>query len=438
VTTSADKLPAPARRAAVSGLVGTFIEYYDFGLYSVLTVYFAPVFFPSEDPVVSLIAGLAVFGVGFFARPLGGIIFGQIGDRYGRRPALISAIVMMGVLTGCVGLLPGYAVLGIWAPILLIVLRLGQGLSSGSEMLGSVTFVIESAPPRKRLLLASLTPLGANLGTAIGTSGAFLLAVIAGREWLAAGGWRVLFLLTLPLTVVALWLRTRIDDSPEFVRARAARRTVGVPAVEMFRRHGRTLLIAAGLAIATNGLGGLPLWFASYLIGLRGLPGDTVYAALSVALLVGSLAALGSGMLIQRFGQIRVAAVLLIALLAWSAPVMWVLGTQTAFWPLFLAILVFDCLSVALLPPMFSLISQMFPTEVRYTASNFGNNIGGMLGSGIGPLVATQLLVATGSVFGPVAWVAGLVTLGVVSSAIHTRFVVRDDHVREGAVAESP
>jgi MHS family proline/betaine transporter-like MFS transporter len=301
-----------------------------------------------------------------------------------------------------------------------------------------VTFVIESAPPRKRLLLASLTPLGANLGTAIGTSGAFLLAVIAGREWLAAGGWRVLFLLTLPLTVVALWLRTRIDDSPEFVRARAARRTVGVPAVEMFRRHGRTLLIAAGLAIATNGLGGLPLWFASYLIGLRGLPGDTVYAALSVALLVGSLAALGSGMLIQRFGQIRVAAVLLIALLAWSAPVMWVLGTQTAFWPLFLAILVFDCLSVALLPPMFSLISQMFPTEVRYTASNFGNNIGGMLGSGIGPLVATQLLVATGSVFGPVAWVAGLVTLGVVSSAIHTRFVVRDDHVREGAVAESP
>ncbi|MGV9867747.1 MFS transporter [Rhodococcus koreensis] len=410
---SDQRLSPQLRRTAAAGLVGTLIEYFDFALYGLVAVYFAPLFFPAVGSATSLLAALAVFGAGFFARPLGGVIFGWVGDRHGRRPALVGTLVLMGLCSGTVGLLPTYESIGVWAPILLVLLRLGQGLSAGSEMLGSITFVLESAPPKKRIMLASLTPLGGALGLVLATTMVWILNLTAGREWMADTGWRLLFLLGFPLTAVAFWIRSRINDSPEFQAVAEKGRVVKAPLGEMFSRHWRALLVAGGVAIAANGTAGLAGWFSTYLVGTRELPGTTVFAAMAVSTLIGAVSVPFSGYLTSRYGQVRMVSCILAGYVLGGVPLLWLLGTTTSFGPLLVALIGFNTLSVATMPPAFTLIAQLFPAEVRYTGSNFGQNIGTVLGAGIAPFAAAQLQIATGSALGPMLWILGVATFGI-------------------------
>ena len=432
------RLDSRARKAAAAGFVGTFIEYYDFALYGVLTVYFAPLFFPAENPATSLLAGLAVYGAGFLARPVGGIIFGRIGDRLGRRPALIASITLMGLCSGLVGVLPTHASIGIWAPVLLVALRLGQGLSAGSEMLGSVTFVLESAPPNRRIFLASLTPFGAALGTTVAISSVWILNRTTDISWMRETGWRVLFLAALPLLLAALLVRRRLEDSPEFDKVVESKQVVSNPIRTIFRNHRRALVLAGGVAIAANGTAGLVAWFSTYLVGTRGLPGGTVFSALALGSALAATSVPISGWLTNRFGQVRIARIILTAFAVSALPILWLLGTADTFLPLLIALVVYNMLSVAIMPPVFTLIAQLFPVNLRSSGSNLGQNIGTVLGAGVAPFIGAQLAIVTGSVYGPAIWIVGVAVIGLASLAILARASLLSSDPSRGALEPGP
>jgi MHS family proline/betaine transporter-like MFS transporter len=397
---------------AAAGFAGTFVEYYDFTLYAVLTVVFSPLFFPSDDPATSFLAGLAVFGAGYFARPLGGILFGHIGDRYGRRTALIGTIALMGVSVTVMGLLPTYEQIGIWAPILLILARLGQGFSAGAEMLGSVTYVLESAPPSRRFLLGSLTPLGASLGGSLGGVFSGVLRGALGPDAMSSYGWRIPFLVGAPLALVCLWMRARLEDSPEFTNVVKRKEVVRSPLGATLRLHWRVVLLAGMVALAAHGTAGMQAFFSTFLAGTRGLPQERVFIALALAGPFSLLTIPLVGLLTDRFGRKPLLASMLIAFGVTVLPVLWLLSTTTSFVGIVVGSLTFTSLSALIMVPALTLIAEMFPPEVRYTAANIGNNIGTVFGSGLAPLAATALVTATGSGLGPAVWIGGLVLLG--------------------------
>lgn len=417
-STTREPIPPTARRAGVAGLVGTFIEYYDFGLYATLTVYFAPLFFPAENPATSLLTGLAVYGAGFVARPLGAIVFGRIGDRRGRRAALIATVLAMGTCSALIGLLPTYAVLGVLAPVLLVLLRLGQGLSAGAELLGSVTYAIESAPPSRRVFLASLTSVGAVLGGAIGPLVAFVLVRLVGPEAMTSWGWRLAFFLVVPMTVVAYLVRTRLEDSPEFAEMVARNEIVKAPLREAFARHWRAMLVAGGVAIAANGASGLGQWFATFLAGTRKLPASDVFLATAIGMLIAAALVPVAGQVTDRFGQRRVATAVLVGFVVAVVPVLWLLGTTTSLAGMTVGIAVFVILGAVIQPPCYSFIAERFPRNVRYTGSAFAQNIGTVLAAGPAPLVAGLLLAGTGSWAGPAIWIGVVCAIGFVAFAL--------------------
>src|SRR5262245_28020419 len=205
-----------SRRAAIAGLLGSLIESYDFYVYSYLVVYTAVLFFRTDDPAIAILASLGVLGVGYIARPLGGVFFGHLGDRIGRRRTLVITVVVMGLATTAIGLLPTFDQIGAFAPILIVLLRLVQGFSAGGELIGSATYVAEHSVEGNRGRLASFTPMGVAIGTALAPAAVAVSALALAPDQMAAWGWRIPLLLSFPLTLVCLYYRSRLDDSPAF------------------------------------------------------------------------------------------------------------------------------------------------------------------------------------------------------------------------------
>ncbi|WP_280294298.1 MFS transporter [Nocardia abscessus] len=413
-----EPIPPHARRAAVAGFLGTFIEYYDFALYGVLTVYFAPLFFPADNEAVSFLLGLAIFGAGFVARPVGGIVFGRIGDRRGRRTALIVTVALMGVCSTLMGLLPTYHAIGIFAPIALVALRIGQGLSAGAEMLGSVTFAMESAPPSRRSLLASLTPYGAGLGGSSGAVLAAVLTLLVSGDFMAEHGWRIPFLVAAPLTFVAYFIRRGVEDSPEFVEMARKKEIVKSPLRETLGRYRPQVLIAGGIAIGVNGAAGVAQWFGVYLAGNRHLAVGTVLITYAASMVLGALWTPVWGAAADRFGRQRLLTVVLVVFVILAGPILWLLSTAENPFLLAVGMTAYLLLTNAVMAPGFVLIAELFPREVRYTGANFGQNIGTVLGGGAAPLVCGALLLATGSILGPILWVFAVGVIGLAAIAV--------------------
>ncbi len=293
-----------ARRAAIAGGVGTLIEYYDFAVYGFLAVVIAPLFFPSTNPAVSILATLAVFGVAYVARPLGGIFFGRLGDRRGRRSALVVTVVCMGIACGILGLLPTYSSAGLLAPILLVIIRLVQGFSAGGEIGGAATYIAESAPPNRRGFFGSFTPIGSTLGFAVAAAIVGLVALMTTDEQMSSWGWRIPFLLALPLAVICLCVRLKLEDSPEFAEMAEKNEVTKSPLTEVIKKNPLSVLRVVGIAIAMNGSGYIGLtYFSVYLINDLGFAKDAVYwtSALSIALACATFPL--SGMLTDRYGR---------------------------------------------------------------------------------------------------------------------------------------
>jgi MFS transporter, MHS family, proline/betaine transporter len=243
---------AKAKKATGVAVFGTFIEYYDFSVYGYVAATLAVVFFPSDDPAIGLLNTLLVFGSAFLVRPLGAMFFGWLGDRHGRRTSLIASIILMGAAAGLTGLLPGYAQIGVLAPILLIVLRMMQGFSTGGEIGGAASYIREWASPDRRSLYISFVPSFGNLGKGAAAGVAAIVALVLPGPAMESWGWRIPFLLAIPLAALVLYLRLQVEDSPEYVASKAEHRTTEKPIAEVFRHYKAPLAKVISISLVQN------------------------------------------------------------------------------------------------------------------------------------------------------------------------------------------
>ena len=263
---TADSASRSRLRVILAASIGSALEWYDFFLYgTAAALVFGELFFPKSDPVVGTLLAFLTFGVGFVVRPLGGILFGIMGDRYGRKPVLVATLLMIGVGTTLIGVLPTYAQIGYWAPALLVAMRVVQGLGAGAEYGGAVIFLVENAPPKHRGFWGSFAPLGVSVGNLL-AAGAFALVTLLPREDLMSWGWRIPFLASFLLIMVGIYVRLRITETPVFTEAVVARGKVERnPAMEALKRHPRNFFVVLGARLAENGLGYLfPVFGLSY------------------------------------------------------------------------------------------------------------------------------------------------------------------------------
>jgi MFS family permease len=393
---------ADARRIAFAAFVGTALEWYDYFLYgTAASIVFNRLFFATHDPAVATLAAFTSFAIGFVARPVGAVLFGHLGDRIGRRRTLLVTVTMIGAVTGLIGVLPGFASIGLAAPLLLTCLRVLQGIAVGGEWGGAVTLAVEHAPESLRNRYAALPQLGSPAGTLL-SSGAFTLVSLLPAASFDAWGWRLPFLAAFPLLAVAVYLRRRVEETPLFETLLERHQRASVPAVEVFRRCTPRVLI--GLAVALLGVGGfylLTTFVISYGTATLHLPKSLMLGATLVAAAVEVAVLLVSGRLADTFGAGRVCLVggLLSAVSAF--PVFWLIDTRQP------AVVVFAVtLGIALLSVPYavsgSLLAELFPGRLRYSGVSIAFNLGGTV-SGFVPLAASALMDAGGGASWPVA-----------------------------------
>src|ERR1700742_269443 len=269
----------------LAACIGSALESYDFFLYgTAAALVFGDLFFPKSDPLVGTLLSFLTFGVGFVVRPLGGILFGIMGDRFGRKPVLVATLLMIGIGTTAIGFLPTYAQVGYWAPLLLVAMRVLQGLGAGAEYGGAVIFLVENAPSRQRGFWGGFAPLGVSIGNLLAAA-AFALVTMLPREDLMSWGWRLPFLASFLLILVGIFVRLRVAETPVFTEAVVARGKIEQnPAMEALRQHPRNFLVVLGARMAENGLGYFfPVFGLSYVITTLGVPRSEALSALMLA-----------------------------------------------------------------------------------------------------------------------------------------------------------
>lgn len=399
--------PRDAARVTRAAFVGTALEWYDYFLFgTAAALVFNRLFFTELDATAATLAAFATFGVGFLARPIGAALFGYLGDRYGRRPALLTTIVAIGVATGLIGVLPTFDAVGIAAPIALAVLRLVQGLAVGGEWGGAMTIAVEHAPKRTRAWYAALVQIGSPVGTLL-SSGAFALVLLLPSEEFDAWGWRLPFLAAFPLLLIALYLRMRLEESPVFAELVAQEDRAKVPTVEVFRRTGGRLLVAVMCAfLAVGGFYMITTFAISYGTGIgldRGLMVNATLIAsvaqIFVTVIAGKLAVRwGSAFMVLLGGATTALA---------AFPIFWLIDQQSPA-----AVVVAIVLGIVLMTVGYagtgSALADLFPAALRYSGVSLGYNIAGAL-SGFMPFLSLAALEAAGNQ----SWAPALVLVGI-------------------------
>ncbi|MBB3607075.1 metabolite-proton symporter [Mycolicibacterium sp. BK556] len=390
------------RKVTVASMTGTIIEWFDFNLFGAMAaLVLGPLFFPSSNPVTSTLLSLATFGIAFVARPIGGAIFGHFGDRYGRKKTLVTALLLMGIGTFAIGLLPTYEQVGLVAPALLVACRLLQGIALGGEYGGAVLMVMEhkDAGKRRGLLSAwmgSTSPIGYILAAGLIALTSAFMPEQAFNSW----GWRVPFLLSAALVAVGLYIRLQLEESDlfqEMAEEQAKVQRVRIPIVELFTKHAKSMFASIGGSVGLHAGYYLSVIFAlSYVRSELDYPQTTSLLLVLIASVVYFAAIMISGHLSDRIGRRIPMITGLAGFAAWVFALFPLLQTRN----LVLAGIGF---SVALLflgllnGPIGSWLSELFPTEVRYTGLSFGYTVAGVLGGGLVPTLAVYLLDRTGS-----------------------------------------
>ena len=406
-STQAQASPATMRRVALSVLIGTTIEWYDFILYgSAAALVLGPLFFPGGDPVASTLLAFSTFAVGFAARPLGGVVLGHFGDRVGRKKMLVLSLSMMGVATALMGLLPTYSSIGVAAPILLVTLRLVQGFGVGGEWGGAVLTAVEYASPSKRGFYGSLPQVGVPAGLFL-ASGAFFLVSLLPEEDLLSWGWRIPFVVSIVLVGVGLFIRTRLADTPVFAGLGEDRRAK-VPVVDALRRYPRQILLATGSMIST---GAYFYIVNTYALSYAKTSGTQSGGAMLGAVLIAALVAVATlpffGGLAQRRGRRTMIVVGLAAMAVWIFPTFAAIDSGNVV-ALIAAYVVGAVLFAVSYGPQATFITELFDASVRFSASSTSFQIGVLLGGGIAPIVATALVAGTGTSLSVAGYVAAL------------------------------
>ncbi|GAA2786727.1 MFS transporter [Saccharopolyspora taberi] len=406
-----------AKRAVAAAAIGNTMEWFDFGVYSYIAVVISQVFFPPTSSTAQLLSTFATFAVAFLVRPLGGFFFGPLGDRIGRRTVLAITMVTMATGTLAIGLIPGYATIGIWAPVLLLVARLVQGFSTGGEYGGAATFVAEYSPDRRRGFMASWLEFGTLTGYSMGAALVTVLTVALSPADLTSWGWRIPFLVAGPLGIVGLYLRFRLEEPPAYQKVsgdeqpqRAATfRSLGT----IFGQHWRPMLKCIGLVLVFNVTSYmLTAYMPTYLSVVLGFQhtSSLLLVLLTMVLVMGLIVALGR--FSDRIGRLPIAGLGSAALivLAFPAFLLMSLGSVPAVLG---GLLVLGLMLICFSSTMPATLPALFPTEVRYGAVSVGFNISVALFGGTTPLIAEALVAATGmpSVPAAVLVVAGVVGL---------------------------
>jgi MHS family shikimate/dehydroshikimate transporter-like MFS transporter len=418
---------ANIRTVVLASVLGTVVEWYDFLVYgTAAALVFGKLFFPATDPAVGTIASLGAYAVGFIARPLGGAVFGHFGDRLGRKTMMMLTMLIMGAGTFLIGCLPTYASIGIWAPVLLILLRLMQGVGIGGEWGGAVLMVVENAPQRSRGLFGSLVQLGYPLGLMAAT-GAFALMQFLPPEDFLEWGWRVPFLASALLVGVALFVRLRLAETPVFASLRAAGTTARVPLLEVLGRHGRAFLIAIGLKVSEIAwVSILTVFCIAYVTNTLHLPGKVIINGILLAGAVELVSMPLAGWLSDRIGRKPIYIAGTLFSIAAAFPLFWLLDTRdpriivlTVAVALSLGQGIMFCLHASFMP-------ELFGTRVRYSGISMGFQIGAALSGGFTPVIAAALVARSGGTW-PVS--VYLIVLAVVSlvSVLLSRETSSDD-----------
>mgnify|MGYP001637960655 CR=1 FL=1 len=405
---------SPWRAASAAGL-GTMIEYYDFQLYGVLAVTLSLLFFVGENENAALLSTLAIFGGAFLARPLGGIFFGWFGDRHGRTAALMVTIIGIGVASAFMGLLPTYATLGLMAPALLLLCRLLQGFFAGGEITGAATYVAECSPANKRGFFGAFNPAAATLGLSLATGVAGLVSTLFGKEAMQEWAWRIPFLLSIPLILLCVWARSRIEDSPRFQELLKSHKPEHSPISVILREHSRPLMQVIAIGFAQNAAGYVGVvYLSTHLTRTLKFDVSAVFWLVSVVTLVSAFLMPFAGGLSDRFGR---KPLLIIGLLGYMVLVpltMWV-----ASWGSFVIAAI--AVAISIIPFIivqsvgYPLYAELFPTRVRYSGISLGFNIATILGGATAPFIASWLSTKTGSSMAPAFYVMAAALVGIIA-----------------------
>lgn len=409
----ASAAPAPAlrnspRKVALASLIGTAIEFYDYYIYAAAAVLvFSTQFFPKGDGSAATLLSLSTLALAFLARPIGSALFGHFGDKIGRKRTLVASLLTMGVSTVAIGLLPTYAQIGIWAPILLCIFRIGQGIGLGGEWGGAALVATENAPAGKRGLFGSFPQLGAPIGLFAANGVFFLVTYFLGVEQMVAWGWRIPFLLSVVLVGVGLYVRLNLHESQVFRDAEQQGKKLNAPVSEVFRKHGGALLKGTLIMTTTYVLFYLMTAFvqvfskspvalspAGHPTGL-GIPANTFTGILLIGAVVFGLFTTLGGILADRYGRRRWLIGVTLAIMAFGLAMPGLLDGATPA-----TVLVFIVIGLALMGatfgPMAALLPELFPTEVRYSGASLAYNLASIVGASVPTLVALELNKAYG------------------------------------------
>jgi MFS transporter, MHS family, shikimate and dehydroshikimate transport protein len=394
-------------RVALASFIGTTVEWYDFFLYGTASaLVFNRLFFPTFTPLAGTLAAFATYAVGFVARPIGGIVCGHYGDRIGRKSMLVATLLLMGTATFLIGLLPTYESMGVWAPLLLVALRMVQGFGVGGEWGGAVLMAVEHSPAGRRGFYGSWPQMGVPAGLLLST-GAFALVSRLPDEALLAWGWRVTFLASVVLVAVGLYIRVRVLETPTFARMKEQRAEARLPVVEALRAHPRNVVLAMGARFAENGAFYVyTVFILTYGTQQRGLPKSLLLGAVLIAafLELGTIPFFGA--LSDRFGRrpVYLAGAIVTGLAA--VPSFWLIDRGTLPAVAAATVLTLSLGHGAMYGPQASFFSELFATKVRYSGASLGYQLSSVFAGGLAPLVATALLAAGG---GRPWWVAAYV-----------------------------
>jgi metabolite-proton symporter len=387
-------MPSPNSPARIlfASLIGTAIEFFDFYIYATAAVLVFPQkFFPASDPASATLQSLATFALAFFARPVGSALFGHFGDRVGRKATLVAALFTMGLSTVIIGVLPGYDRIGVWAPLLLSLCRFGQGLGLGGEWGGAVLLATENAPPGKRAWYGMFPQLGAPIGFIL-SNGIFLLLsrTLSDAQFLDFG-WRIPFLASALLVLLGLYVRLRLEETPVFRQAMEKQERASVPLFEVFKSHGATILLGTAMA--------LTVFVTFYLMTVftlawgtksLGYSRNTFLLLQMIGVVFFGLTIPVASFLADRYGRRRTQMIIMAAIVLFGLGFGALFGSGHMLWVLFTL-----CIGLALMGlcygPLGAILSELFPTRVRYTGASLTFNLAGIFGASLAPYAATYL-----------------------------------------------
>lgn len=410
ITTTKPTASQSLRRVAAASLAGNAIEYYDFSIYGLAAaLVFPQIFFPSSDPLVGTLASFGALAVGYLSRPLGAVVFGHFGDKIGRKPMLVFTLLLMGIATLAIGLLPTYNEIGIWAAVILIFLRFVQGIAFGGEWGGAILMAFEYAPENRRGFFAAVPQVGPATGALLGNA-AFLAVTLLPRETVLAGAWRIPFILSFVLVIVGMFIRLKIAESPEFQTTKDKGLEVKIPLAAVLKNNLKAVLLVGGGFL---GFGAFSIVVMTFLVGYSqntlGIPASTMLTFTMIAFVLQIPMILLSGHLSDKYGR---KVLVIFGTIAAIAAIIFMFAAVSMAQPALIGVsyaLGFGCLYTICYGMQPALFADSFPAEVRFTGMSLGYQLGNVVGSGFTPLIATWLVMTTGSiVFVPVFVVATL------------------------------